>query len=79
MYTGDAGQTVAFFNGTTHATVPATDLTTFTVAIWIKPVLGLAQYIVGADEQFFLHLRELGKFMARCYLNGDEFGPHGHV
>ncbi|KAL9957849.1 hypothetical protein ACROYT_G034798 [Oculina patagonica] len=78
MYSNDGGRNVLYFNGSTQTAVPSIDLTTFTVALWIKPMLGKSQYIIGADKQFFLHLNELGKFMARINLNhGDQVGPHG--
>lgn len=67
-------------NGSFKPTVPAVNLggSSFSLAIWIKPVLGSSQYVLSAEDQFRLHLNQQGGFRAKLVLDdGSETWPFG--
>lgn len=67
-------------NGSFKPTVPTVNLggSSFSLAIWIKPVLGSSQYVLSAEDQFRLHLNQQGGFRAKLVLDdGSETRPFG--
>lgn len=68
------GQRFLYLNGTTNTTIPAVNIgpSSFTVALWVKTIIGRSQVILISPYQFAIEVFVKGNIATRLWFSHEE-------